>query len=401
MNKDKILSLSIETWNESFVGISALDVSDRIDLCHSEVMSIMKELQMEGKGHINEDVLLYQVSFNSKSTINNRIIPESKPIHTHVFFPSKDILTEHFLANSKKYIDQGNYSKLIHKGGDQLELIYFEIDVLSKYSNKLEIYYLQDDVTGGTLKLSSHYLKDKNDSELDEIFFDKVWYGKRKQSNGHLSVCVMLIYLSKLPIKEQNYWSSFEIRDPLFITDDGDFYNFMSKAFRGEWVESNDPVEGLKSAFQSINYVLNLKVFKKIHNPYLKYPNTNTYKEFVDCNSELYKLIGPDNIDLSSLKRIFLDFCNGDKMDFFHEVSKRELSTLQVFELILNRINKNLCKEFKAHWNKIKDHRISGDHKITIPLSNDDLYIDIFRDICRQTNIIINDIAIEFQKLAK
>lgn len=397
--KQQIIDIAIQHWNDRFVGISALDIAEKLELSHEKTMSYLEELKAEGKGTLNENVTLYQISLEINETDKDFKPPEPKPVTTHIFFPSKDILELFFSDNLKIFVNNGEYTNRLHRGFNQIELIYFEIKVLGKYLSNKEIYELSDDVTDGVLRLNSDYITNLSDKDLDEIWFDKVRYGKRKLKNGNIAISAILKDLSGLTKKEQSCWFGFELENPKFAEDDEDFSRFVSRAFDGNWTESKDPIQDLTTEIEKLNKIFKFKLFSKSENPYLRYPVNNTYKEFVDCNSELFKLIGPDNLKIKSIKNIYLDSCKGKVENLKHKKTGRDLSTMQIMELVLNEINTGLAKTFKMNWETVKQNRIEGDHKITTPIQTKDNYIESFRRICNASKNILISIKKEFEKI--
>ena len=271
--------------------------------------------------------------------------------------------------------------------------------MLGKYLDNKEMYSLSDDVTGGVLRLNSDFIAILSDEEIDKIWFDKVWYGKRKLKSGDIAVSAILKDLSGLTKKEQSYWYGFELDTLNFSQDDEDFYRFVSRAYYGNWTEIKDPIQDIKSEIEKLNEVFKIKLFSNSENPYLRYPINNTFKEFADCNSELFKLIGPDNLKLKTIKKIYLEYCQGKVEDLTHVKTGRDLSKMQVMELILNKINENLTITFKLHWENVRQNRIEGDHKITVPTQSKENYIDKFRQICNDSKNILISIKNEFEKI--
>jgi biotin operon repressor len=90
---DKVLELSIEHWNQKFVGVSALEICEKLSVSNEEVMKIMENLRDQGKGSINANVELYPAKFNPDNLEWSML---EQGIITHMFFPSKEVLTNYF-----------------------------------------------------------------------------------------------------------------------------------------------------------------------------------------------------------------------------------------------------------------------------------------------------------------
>lgn len=389
----RILNIAIKHWNDRFSGISALDVADKLKITNAEVMTLMEGLHQKGKGSLNANVTLYQVKINLNNKTKTAKVAKPEPVETHIFFPSKSVLTRHYERNLLKYSKNGEYKNKLRTGNSQIALIYFKINVLSKYLDNKEYYSLNDNVTGGVARIQNDIITNMTQDEYDEIGFDKIWYGKRKLKNGETAISALLIDLSKLPLKEQSYWHGFEIDKPEFTQHDPDFGKFVARAFDGKWVDSNDPVENIYKEIGIINKLVPKPIFNQVSNPYLKYPTNNSFKDFADANSELYKIIGPDNLNSKNIKMLFVKYFKDSIQDLIHKESKRELSSYQILQLILIKLDNHTADSFNEHWKEIKAYRIEGDHKITNPKKDDENYIDKFRFICERTVDILKQIS--------
>ena len=389
----RLLNIAVRHWNDRFTGISALDIAEKFKITNADAMKLMESLCQKGDGTINANVTLYQVNFKFDKKTKAAKISDPEPVETHIFFPSKLILKRHFERNLLKYHKDGEYKNKLRRGFGQIALIYFDIKVLSKYLDSKECYDLNDDVTGGVLRLQHSVVTKITEEEYDEIGFDKIWYGKRRLESGETIISAILIDLSKLPFKEQSYWHGFEIDNPLFVQYDSDFAKFVARAYDGEWVESNDPIENLYKEIERINSLLAKPIFIKTANPYLNYPTNNSFKDFVDANSELYKIVGPDNLNLNNLRSIYLTSFKGNVKNLVHKESKRDLSTMQVLLLILTKLDAQIGETFKKNWTELKEYRVEGDHKITQPKKGTENYIDKFRMLCENTFQILKSIS--------
>lgn len=394
----KILNIAVKNWNESFSGSSALGIAKKLKLSNADIMKSMEELCKQNKGTINANVTLYEVRISIDKKTKKAKVLDPTPVQTHIFFPAKTVLQDYYKRNLKKFYKNGEYKNRLRQGFSQITLIYFDVKVLSKYLDNKEIYDLNDDITGGVIYLHTEVISKMSQEEFDEIGFDKVWYGKRLMANGGIAVSAILSDLFKLPLKEQSYWHSFEIDNPLFINYDPDFEKFIERAYKGEWVESDDPIQNIYKSIEQINANIQTPIFAHASNPYLKYPTNNTYKDFADANSELYKIIGPDNLIAKNLKTISINIFGNTKHDFVHKESQRPLSGLQIFQMMIDNINPEIASNFKLVWSKIKDNRIEGDHKITTPKQTTDNFHAVFRALCEDVAGILSKLNTELLK---
>lgn len=395
--EQQIIDIAIKHWNKNFAGIPACDIAEKLNLSHNEVLKCLEKLKEENKGTLNQDVSLVQISIDIDEE-TKELKTEQKSIITHIYFPSKELLENFYTENLKAFINNGEYKNRLNRGFNQIDLVYFDVSVLDKYIRKKEIYSIDDDVTGGLLKFNIQFVNTLTKEEIEDVYFNKIWYGKRRLVNGNISVSVILYDLSELPVKEQSYWYSFELENPKFTEYDDDFNRFVTRAYFGEFADSNDPIFELSTEIRKINEIYGFTLFQNSENPYLTYPINNTLKEFADFNSELYKLIGPDNLQDKSIKKIYLEYLKGKAEDIIHPESGRAFSTIQILTLIIEKLDNQLAIEFKNIWKTIKDNRIIADHKISKPDYLPINYIDDFRKNCDKVSKTLKQIGIEMIK---
>jgi hypothetical protein len=305
-----------------------------------------------------------------------------REITTSIFFPSPEVLEEFFYSNNLARQNLPEYKVRLYKGGVQYGLCYFSVEVLRKYLDHPELFYVEDTMSGGNITSNPDYMSKFSYDELEKIDLISIDFGKRKLANGSVAVTALLIDLSRLHETEQKYWNSFEISEPVFAYVDSDYEKYFRRNFNGEWVDYNDPLGKCLLEIISINSLsgLSKKLFRNGQNPHLTYPILNTYKNFCDCCSELYKLVGPDNINIDAIKKILIDYFKYSDNDFVHK-SGRQLSTLQVLEQLLTKLeDMRLLKTIKD----VESYRIAADHKITEPESDNVDYIQNFRTICEE-----------------
>lgn len=144
--QNRILELSIQQWNRSFGGISALDICDRISVSNEDVMKEMEKLCEEGKGSINANVELYPIRIDLE---NPKFEIPKEGTTTHVFFPSKELLEEHFYSSDLVRERYPEYKNRLHCGANQLDLVMFSEEVLARYFDHPEFYEIDDSLSGG------------------------------------------------------------------------------------------------------------------------------------------------------------------------------------------------------------------------------------------------------------
>ena len=148
--KRKILECAVDHWHKNFTGVSALSIAEQLDLEHSDVLTAFSELEDEGCARIREDVTLYSVSLDlsSDESISTEDF-DSEPKNTAIIFPSREVLEENFYSSGLTREDLPEYTTRLYKGGSQIEIVYFEVEVLKKYLQHPEKYDIDDSVSGG------------------------------------------------------------------------------------------------------------------------------------------------------------------------------------------------------------------------------------------------------------
>lgn len=389
--EEKIIEYSVKHWNRHFTGISASELANKLNSQHTTVLKALQKIKENGKGTLRENVELGSVSFkiNDKGFAKRTRI---RKITTSIFFPGKELLKQSFDKNLITLHNNGEYKNRLHKGHSQIELFYFNIAVLKKYFDHQEKYTIEDSVVGGSAKINSTYSHNWTDEQIENDYFGRLRYGKRKLSNGEYCVSVILWDLAELPKSEQNHWQSNEIIYPKFSQNDKDFYKFYLQTFEGEWVEHDDPIYNIKKIIAGINTLFNGKLFfKTTDNPYLNYPVSNTEKNYVDSCKELYKLIDESSIN----KNLLLELLKKAKTfqpSFAFDDSGKELSIISIFKNFIDILVPQDKDEIKNIWKKIRDDRVSSSHKITKPSLSNINYIDSFRDIALKLSISLSQI---------
>ena len=378
--KEKILEIAVQYWNENFGGISALHIAQTWTISHQEVLQYFHILRNEGKGTMRENVKLYSISFGLGKKGNIVTEEKGEEVVTAVFFPSKEILKKQFEIENKDY---SPFLNRLHQGNDQIKHYYFKHEVLHKYFSHLERYYIQDDVIGGYILTKDEYYLSLPENTRKENIFAQIRYGKRKLADDSVVIAVILYDLSKLPLKEQKYWESYEIDHPDFSTIDNDFENYIRQQFEAEFIDYEDPLSNVVEKIESINRLFdNKKLFRHVENLYLIYPAINTEKAYNDAHNELYKLIGTDSLNKELIKDILLKNLGKTDDDLIHTESQREKGIRALFEMIFENIETPKQKLIKTAWGVVQTGRVGDAHKITQPtLSNKD-FIKQFRDDC-------------------
>lgn len=381
--KQKIVGYSIEHWRNSFTGVSGIDVAEHLGLSHEVVLRAFDELEQEGKGSIRKDVTLYQVSVSA----DGPMLGEAKPIVTSIFFPAAELLTESFYSSLLHRSNIPEYKARLHKGGSQIQLVYFSSEVLRKYLAHIEIFEVEDSVTGGYIL------------RRDGADFPLFRFGKRKLTDGQVVVTAILWDLAELPEKEQAYWHSYEVENPHFTTEDPDFVIFCKRDFGAEFLDDSDPLQKVLTEISNINRLLKSNgLFSAVSNLYLSYPAVNTYKSFCDSCSELYKLIGPDSLQERVLRDLLTTYFNHQQQNFLHSDTGRPLGKLNLLKRLCGKLE---CKKLPLVIERIKQHRTDADHRVLTPQRESKDYLTDFRNLLQELSEALQQFRSQLEILVR
>lgn len=363
------LASAVSGWFKNFVGTSALDVARDLSLDHSLVMQLFEELATAGYGTINANVTLYQLSFDLKN-----IVEDSKlePVVTHIFFPSKQALRDSFYSTSLPQQRLPEYTTRLYLGAPQIGLVYFSEEVLARYLDHPEFYEINDSLAGGNVSALSGTSEDR---------YLYVRYGKCRLKPGNIAVTAIFKDLSDMSPSEQRYWHSFELESPSIDKSDTHFQNFLARTYEGDFVDFEDPITRLLEGVAQVNKSLEpCTLFAKVENIHLRLPVEQTYKSHCDAASELYKIVGPDNLSQPILKDILTKDFSMRPDDFMHAESRRPLSPLQLLALLENKLKSPglLTKRIQL----LSKLRVAADHKVLEVETETKSYSREFAEIC-------------------
>jgi hypothetical protein len=368
---EDVLASTVAGWFRNFAGTSALDVARELSLDHALIMRTFEQLAMTGYGSLNRDVQLYQVSFDPEDISAGF---KHEPVVTHIFFPPKHALREAFYSSDLPRQRLPEYTTRLHLGAHQIGLVYFDEEVLARYQDHPELYEINDSLAGGDISALSSAPEDR---------YLYVRYGKCRLKSGNIAVTAIYKDLSDMGPSEQRYWHSHELEAPDVDKSDVHFQNFLARTYEGEFVAFEDPISRLREAVVEVNKVFEPRtLFTKVENVHLRLPVEQTYKSYCDAASELYKIVGPDNISQTLLKDLLTEDFAVSLDDLRHAESKRPLSTVQLLALLENNLaNPGL---FTKPLRALSELRVAADHKILEPESATRSYSREFAELCDQ-----------------
>jgi hypothetical protein len=375
------LASAVDGWFKNFGGTSALDVARDLSLDHSVVMRLFEELVETGHGSINADVTLYQVSFDPENIAAGF---NHEPVVTHIFFPAKQALRDAFYRSSLSQQRLPEYTTRLHLGAHQIGLAYFAEEVLARYLDHPELYEINDSLAGGDVSALSNTPEDR---------YLYVRYGKCRLKSGSIVVTAIFKDLSDMGPSEQRYWHSFEIESPEIDKSDSHFQNFLARTYEGEFVDFEDPIRRLLEGVIGVNKSLEPgNLFAKAENIHLRLPVEQTYKSHCDAASELYKIVGPDNLSQSTLKNLLTKDFGMESDALKHAESGRPLSTLQLLAILEEKLKApGLLTKLLRPLSLL---RAAADHKVLQVETETRSYSREFAEMC-------NGLAESLEEFAK
>lgn len=375
------LASSVASWFKNFGGTSALDVARDLSLDHSLVMRLFEDLAKTGHGSIKVGVTLYQVIFDPENIAAGSKV---EPVVTHIFFPSRKALHDAFYSSDLPQKRLPEYTTRLHLGDNQIGLAFFTEEVLARYLHHPELYEINDSLAGGDISALSG-------TPEDRYLF--VRYGKCRLGSGSITVTAILKDLSDMGPSEQRYWHSFEIEFPDIDKLDNHFQNFLARTYEGDFVHFEDPVTRLLEGVKGVNKALEPdNLFAKVQNVHLHLPVEQTYKSHCDAANELYKIVGPDNLQQRTLKNLLTQKLGMAPATLNHAQSGRPLSTLQLLALLEEKLEvpgllTNLLKP-------LSELRVVSAHKVLVAESE-------MRSYSREFAVMCNELAASLEKLAR
>ncbi len=379
MVKETVLDEVLIHWGKKLSGVDGMYIADKTGYSHQKTLDVFDELVKEQKGTVKKDQKLCQLKVVLDENNPHRI--ERSEIATSIFLPSRRILEDWYYASELSRQRIPEYAKRRYLGCSEIEPIYFETSVLQRYLGRPDIYSVSDTISGVSINTDREAYQDLKDNGSSKEGPINVDFGKRRLSNGQRVIVAILYDLANLPKAHQSLWYSCEIIDPpIFITEDNEFDDFISRAFRAEDIESHDPFHDLLVCVREINTLFKDKMFfRNEYNPDLSYPVINTCKALCDSCSELYKILGQDSLVINTLKYICREYLNYTKEDFIQKKGARNLSPLQLLELITSRIKDG--HDIVPTVRKLQNYRLEADHRIDPQGSTDD-FINQFEELC-------------------
>lgn len=378
--QSRILEEGIAIWFANHGGASADRIAEALSVSHEEALKTVEELVQLGRGTMNRDITLVKLSFDPANPGKGFT---QRPFTTHIFFPSKSALRQAFYSSGLPAEHLPEYVVRLHLGTQQIELIFFSEEVLSRYFAHPELYDINDSLAGGDVS--------SRGEDIDDRYL-YVRYGKCRLRDGRIAVTAICKDLADMGVSEQRYWHSYEFAKPDLEPSDPNFQAFLGRTYEGSFVDYPDPISDLVTAMRSMNSLLSPReLFTRLENVHLRTPVEQTYKSFCDCASELYKLIGPDALSQSAMKELLQQRMKLSAENLVHQQSKRPLSSIQLLTLLEQQLK--LPGSLSAVLRKVSALRIDADHKVLNRDEKPSTYSEKFAALCREVTAAVEELA--------
>jgi hypothetical protein len=299
-----------------------------------------------------------------------KIATEFEMVDTLIAFPSRSVLEDAF---HRDRVDYGVFTNRMHLGASQVQLYYFKREVLDRYLKDREKYEVDDDVTGGDVRMTSKHFISLSDEEQGTLGFASVRYGNMKLADGTEAIGAIAKDLEDLPKADQHHWAAHEIDDPVPSADNKSWTDFISESFEANWgADHTDYVEALATALEEINTKV-AELFVKTKHPRLHLPVLNSVGEYTRAHKELYKLVGADNLQEDGLKKLLL--ARGCTEQEFVSDSGRPKGKWALLKLLAGRTGLDWLA-----FDVVAEHRIADSHKMESTSAAGEYYPARFRE---------------------
>jgi hypothetical protein len=187
-------------------------------------------------------------------------------------------------------------------------LIPFHRTVLCHYRASPDLYRLQEDDMGGSLKTVHDGGTQQDASAINPPWF-QVRFGFRRLEDGRVCVAAFGPDLKKLPEKEQLIWRGHLIERPQFAKSDPAFLRWVSRNLDGSWEVEDGPkvqIEGLVRLIRALTHqALGVSLWRDQWNPLINYPVAENTEAYTKAHLELYRVLidGLNQEALSALSR--------------------------------------------------------------------------------------------------
>lgn len=349
--KSKISDIIANYWlNENkYCGLSSFHIYERIrdlleDVTEEDIKRTLKELERSGEISTREIEGSDRTCWRLDG-LNIKEVVEPGPYVEIWAYPKRKILEKY---DTSKVEEVGIYTKQLRLGGSQYSHRFFRRQVLERYREDPR-YRFEEWGTFGYIGIKDEFYLDDSVREADKIGIQS--FGKGYDSNGKEIVAVVLVYLGRLSVEHQNYWSSFEIEEKCKLDAD-----YVKTNFEGDWTDRVSIYRAFRHELEEINKICDLigepSLFKRTYldNPPKEFsrltkPTKGEYAEFVHT------------VDKMISENINRNFFEG-KIDMQKEILMKENKSRIIDKSSLRLLEEYLGKHWRFPNPKPKDDMV-------------------------------------------
>lgn len=383
--KNKIQTIVYDFFVNSsdFNGIPLRNISKKLNIEYEASIELIKELVVEDIVSIQSSTNPHIIGFQhypieSQLSILEEAKKTKEVIHSFGDFKISSENTEFpiclypskiFLSKNRNLAEFGNacYTQQLALGEPHLKPIFFEIEVLDRYSNDPRFDFKFEDYSG---RISCKYDENEKPIVRDEDYIFLKTFGLGFDENGDRLAVVYLRYLKDLTAEHQIYWKSREKSGNCKMLEE-----YHQNTIQGNWSSSYSIFSGFVGEQKCINDLTELIFSKALFRKTFEEENrpkeftfffTPTLKNYNDFILLLDKMIS-ENINK--------DFFEG-KVELFEYkelgnglVEKHSKGTLQIFEewltSVFNVEGDGTISELFKPLKKIRRERQNPAHRIS------------------------------------
>lgn len=361
--------------SNDYNGIPLRQVSTDLFIDYENSIDIIKKLVQDGEAVIQSSTNPHIYNFKYKEEDQLNVLESAKGISERIekcgsveihieetefpicLYPSKRLLEKRRDTSNMSY-----YTKQLALCEPQLKVLYFDLNVLERYSNdpRYELHY--DNYRGWI----SYICDEEGNSELSEnnqVYIKSFGLGYDEKSNR--VICMFLKDLGRLSDSHQAYWYSYEVGN----NDCKMVEEYYANMIEGRWTAGYSTYHAFTCELNMLDKIANaifgqslfLSTFDESTLTFSFLPTSKNYYDFV---LKLDKMIS-DN-----LNRDFFKFFNMEMYTFNKSedvVERINKGTIQLFEewLLMNYHTEdtNRLKDIFKSFRKVRKERQVPAHK--------------------------------------
>lgn len=223
--ENKVVEFYLESGD--FNGISIANLLGCLDIGFDEIREIVLEgiaserLRVISSDHeLNPHII--REGFR-EGELQIKCVKEDNVHHTCIY-PSKIVLNEQL--SSEQYNDRP-FTRMLAEGSGQLEIVFFDLELLEFYRNDPRYYYECNDI-GGRISIEDEHYESNTVENKDKILLKAFGLAYDEGLNRYLAAFIGDV--ADLSPEHQSIWKSKQVKKPLKVHPD-----FYGSQILGRW----------------------------------------------------------------------------------------------------------------------------------------------------------------------